>query len=67
MIDLKLTKREEDLVNRIYVYEDALEVCMDALNIIGPGDQPAIEQGVIADAARNDAKDILQKLNPKKN
>lgn len=62
MIDLKMTKREEDLTNRIYAYEDALQVCFDALNNIAPGDMPAIEQGVVAEAAKDEAKAILEEL-----
>jgi hypothetical protein len=67
MIDLKMTKREEELANRVYVLEDALQVCMDALAEIAPGYAPAIEQGVIAEAARNEAKAILQEIQPAKN
>jgi hypothetical protein len=62
MIDLKITKREEELINRIYAYEDAIEICFDALNHIAPGDMPAVEQGVVAEAARNEAKAILEEL-----
>ena len=62
MIDLKLSKREEELINTIYHLEDALQVCMDALTAISPGDMPAIEQGVVADAAKNEAKSILEEL-----
>lgn len=62
MIDLKLSKREEEMIRAIYHLEDALQVCMDALTIISPGDMPAIEQGVVADAAKNEAKSILEEL-----
>jgi hypothetical protein len=62
MIDLKLSKREEELIRTIYHLEDALQVCMDALTAISPGDMPAIEQGVVADAAKNEAKSILEEL-----
>jgi hypothetical protein len=62
MIDLKLSKREEDLIRTIYHLEDALQVCMDALTMISPGDMPSVEQGVVADAAKNEAKSILEEL-----
>ena len=62
MIDLKLSKREEEMINTIYHLEDVLQVCMDALTLISPGDMPAIEQGVVADAAKNEAKSILEEL-----
>ena len=50
------------MINTIYHLEDALQVCMDALTLISPGDMPAIEQGVVADAAKNEAKSILEEL-----